>query len=279
MLRSILLALDGMADGTAAIDSAVALATRHGASVELRLTLDRAAITAPEAAGVGGVSMAAHREEAITTRLAARLDEVATVATERLAAAGVKTDPVRLDGDVRTELPRLAVQHDLVLLSNALRRRAADSDDLDLDFALPAEELIRSTPRPFILADRQPVGEGPVLVAYDGGRAAATALHLAALLGVVEGRHVQVLSIGEEEAERAAREACALLERHGAAAEPRMLAGSGDTADTICAEIEALHPALVIIGAFGDQMLNEWLFGSTTREVLNRAAPAIFLHA
>jgi nucleotide-binding universal stress UspA family protein len=278
LLRSILLALDGIADGTAAIESAVALAARHGAAIDLRLTLDRAAIAAPEAAGVGGVSRAAHREVAIASRLAARLDEVAQVATARLAEAGLHVQPVRLDGDVRSELPRLAVQHDLMVLSNALRRRAEDTDDLDVDFALPIEELIRATARPIVLADARPVAEGPVLVAYDGGRAAATTLHLAALLGLLEGRKVEVLTVDGGDPEVGAQDVCALLDRHGAMAEPRTVPEAGDTADTICAEIEARDPALVVLGAFGDRMLKQWLFGSTTREVLRRAAPPIFLH-
>ena len=279
MLRSILLALDGIADGTAAIDSAVALAVRHGAAIDLRLTLDRAAIAAPEAAGVGGVSRAAHREEAIASRLAARLDEVAQVATARLAEAGLRVQPVRLDGDVRAELPRLAVQHDLMVLSNALRRRAEDTDDLDVDFALPIEELIRATARPIVLADARPVADGSVLVAYDGGRAAATTLHLAALLGLLDGRKVEVLTVDGRDPDVGAQDVCALLNRHGAMAEPRTVPEAGDTADTICAEIEARDPVLIVLGAFGDRMLKQWLFGSTTREVLSRAAPPIFLHA
>jgi nucleotide-binding universal stress UspA family protein len=274
LLRSILLALDGIADGTAAIDSAVALAVRHGAAIDLRLTLDRAAIAAPEAAGVGGVSRAAHREEAIASRLAARLYEVAQVATARLAEAGLRVQPVRLDGDVRAELPRLAVQHDLMVLSNALRRRAEDTDDLDVDFALPIEELIRATARPIVLADARPVADGS-----DGGRAAATTLHLAALLGLLEGRKVEVLTVDGGDPDVGAQDVCALLNRHGAMAEPRTVPEAGDTADTICAEIEARDPALIVLGAFGDRMLKQWLFGSTTREVLSRAAPPIFLHA
>jgi nucleotide-binding universal stress UspA family protein len=257
----------------------VALAARHGAAIDLRLTLDRAAIAAPEAAGVGGVSLAAHREEAIASRLAARLDEVAQVATARLAEAGLRVQPVRLDGDVRAELPRLAVQHDLMVLSNALRRRAKDTDDLDVDFALPIEELIRATARPIVLADARPFADGPVLVAYDGGRAAATTLHLAALLGLLEGRKVEVLTVDGGDPDVGAQDVCTLLNRHGAMAEPRTVPEAGDTADTICAEIEARDPALIVLGAFGDRMLKEWLFGSTTREVLSRAAPPIFLHA
>ncbi len=279
MLRSILLALDGIADGTAAIDSAVALAARHGALIDLRLTLDRAAIAAPDAAGVGGVSGAAHRVEAIASRLAARLDVVAQAATARLGEAGLHVQPVRLDGDVRAELPRLAVQHDLLVLSNALRRRAEDTDDLDVDFALPIEELIRATARPIVLADARPVADGSVLVAYDGGRAAATTLHLAALLGLLEGRRVEVLTVDGGDPDVGAQDVGAFLNRHGAMAEARAVPEAGGTADTICAEIEARDPSLVVLGAFGDRMLKEWLFGSTTREVLSRAAPPIFLHA
>ena len=177
MLRSVLLALDGIADAEAAVETAAYLASAAGVSIDVRLTLDRAEIAGPEASGVAGLSSAEHRDAVIIRRLGGRLDSTGRLAGERLTAVGAAFTIDRLDGDVRAELPRLALGHDLVLLSNALRRRL-DSDDLDVTFALPAEELIRSTPRPFLLADRRSLGGGdgrPALAAFAGGRAAAAA--------------------------------------------------------------------------------------------------------
>lgn len=286
-LRSVLLALDGIADADAAVETAVYLASVRGAHVDIRLTLDRAEIAEPEASGVAGLSSAEHRDAVIIKRLSGRLDSLGRSTGERLAAAGGGSFAVeRLDGAVRAELPGLALAHDLVLLSNALRRRI-DSDDLDVEFALPVEELIRATPRPFLLADRRPlVGSGgPVLAAFDGDRGAAAALHAAARLGLLAGREVHVASVADdrEEAERLAAAGCAILARHeGAAAAviPRPIAADGgDAADLIAAELDALAADLLVMGAFGERSITEWLFGSTTRELLARAEPAVFLHA
>ncbi len=285
MLRSLLLALDGIADADAAVETAAYLAARKGAAIDVRLTLDRAAVAEPEAVGVAGLSRAEHRDAVILRRLGGRLDAAGRLASERLSAVeGVAFSIDRLDGDVRAELLRLALGHDLVLLSNALRRRA-DSDDLDVTFALPAEELIRATPRPFLLADRRPLGDdGPALVAFDGGRAATAALRSAVALGLLEGREVHVASVADDrgEAERLAADGCAILARHdhGATAAPRpLVADGGEAAGLIAAELDALGADLLVMGAFGERSLAEWLFGSTTRDLLARAGPAGFLHA
>lgn len=277
MLRSLLLALDGIADAGAAIDSAIALALEHGAAIDLRLTLDRAAITAPEGGGMVGASMAAHREEVIAGRLQARLREVGQQAGERLAAAGLEGEPQLLDGDVRRLLPQLALGHDLLVLSNAMRRRR-DSDDLDIDLALPVEGLVRAVARPLLLVDREPLRPGALLACHDGGRAAATALHLAVLLGLARGREAELLTVGAGEAEEAARQAMAMLDHHGVRGGCRTVDEEGDTADLLCREIEARAPALVVIGAFGERMIREWLFGSTTRTILDRVSPPILIH-
>ena len=285
MLRSLLLALDGIADAEAAVETAAYLAASKGVSIDVRLTLDRAAVAEPGAVGVAGLSRAEHRDAVIVRRLGGRLDATGRQVGERLAAVGGATFAVaRLDGDVGAELPRLALGHDLVLLSNALRRRA-DSDDLDITFALPAEELIRATPRPFLLADRRPLGDGPALVAFDGGRASISALRSAVALGLLEGREVvHVASVAEDrgEAERLAADGCAILARHRGttAASPRpLVADGGEAAGLIAAELDALGAGLLMMGAFGERSLAEWLFGSTTRELLARAEPAVFLYA
>jgi nucleotide-binding universal stress UspA family protein len=280
VLRSILLALDGIADGTAAVDVAVTLAVRHSAAVDLRLTLDRAAIAERGPVGIGGASRAAHRERVIAERLAGRLEQAERAALERLAGTGVEARPDRLDSDVRAELPRLAVEHDLVILSNALRRRA-DSDDLDLAFSLPVEDLVRATGRPFLLVDSRPLGDGPVLAAFDGGRSATRALQLAALLGLVGGRAARVVTVGpsREEAEATARRAARFLERHGAAAAAEGVASDGDHAEALAERVAALAPAMLVMGAFGERALGERLFGSTTRALLARAEPPLFVQA
>ena len=74
MLRGILLALDGIGDGTAAVEVAADLAAAT-APIDLRHTLDRAAIVEREPVGIGGASRAAHRERVIADRLVERLEQ------------------------------------------------------------------------------------------------------------------------------------------------------------------------------------------------------------
>ncbi|HEX8375268.1 MAG TPA: universal stress protein, partial [Geminicoccaceae bacterium] len=78
-----------------------------------------------------------------------------------------------------------------------------------------------------------------------------------------------------------AAEGCAILAGHGATAViPRPLVeGGGEAADLIAAELARLEAGLLVMGAFGERSFAEWLFGSTTRDLLARAEPAVFLYA
>lgn len=278
MLRSLLLALDGIVDHAAALDSALALVEASGCRLHVRLVLDRARIEAPEAVPLGGEAFRAHAVETVTARLATRLDRLAAEVEASLRARGLEGHLARLEGDAAGELALEAEAHDLVLLSNALRRREAE-ELADLAFALPVAELVPRCVRPLLLADAVPLGPGPAVAAYDGSPGAARALHTALLLGLLAGRPVQVVTVAaeEEEARAHAGRAALLLARHGLEARALALAGRGGFADELVAQIAALEPALVVMGAFGRRSWRDLLFGSATRELLERVAPPIFL--
>jgi nucleotide-binding universal stress UspA family protein len=276
MLRSLLLALDGIAPCEAMVETAAVLA-EDGAAVELCLALDRAAIESPEAVALGGLHVLEHRQAAIEDRLRRGLNRVAEITTARLAAAGVTPEVRHLEGDVMAELPALALQHDLLLLSNALHP-AEDDENIDNDFALSVAKLAAVTARPLLVANTRPLTPGPALVAYDGGRASARALHAAIHLGLLRERVVHVVTCGDQ-AESITKGAVALLRRHGLEAEAHAVDGSEDAAVVIIDHSETVGASLIVIGAFGERVLHHWLFGSTTDAILAKAEPPILLHS
>lgn len=278
MLRSLLLALDGIADHEAALASALDLARATGAGLHIRLGLDRARLEAPEAVPLGGEAFRRHAVETRAARLGARLDALAAEIDAALRARGLEGHPARVEGDVVAELALEAEAHDLVLLSHALRRRGAE-DSVDAPFALAPAAFVPSCPRPVLLVDAVPLGPGPAVAAYDGSLGSARALHAALLLGLLADRRVHVVTVAasREAAMAHAERAALLLARHGLSAEAHALAGQGGYADEILAQIEALDPALVVMGAFGRRSWRELLFGTVTDALLERVSPPLFL--
>lgn len=271
MLKSMLVALDGIADHRAILDSAVFLARRFGAAIEILLTVDRGRVFEPEAFGIGSVSRHEHLEETLLQRLRAGVEAVRAEAEQAVAAAGGEGGVALLEGAVEHELALEAQCHDLVLLSSGLRRRR-DEDIVEVDYALQVERLVREVPRPLLLADRQPLGEGPIIAAYDARPGAARALHALLYLGLAEGRPLHVVSVGndQETAAQTARLGVSLAERYGIATQ--LHGTQGEVASTLLAEIEALRPALVVMGSHhpGPPTWREWLFGTTAAGLLDR---------
>jgi nucleotide-binding universal stress UspA family protein len=278
VLRSLLLALDGIADHAAALASALDLAQAAGAGLHIRLTLDRARLEAPEAVPLGGETFRRHAAETRAARLAARLDRLAAEIEAALRARGLEGHPARIEGDVAAEVALEAEAHDLVILSHALRRPAAQ-ESVDAALALAPAALVPRCPRPVLLVDALSLGPGPAVAAYDGSPGSARALHAALLLGLLADRTVHVVTVAasrEEAAEHAGR-AALLLARHGLSAEAHALAGQGGYADEILAQIDALDPALVVMGAFGRRSWRDLLFGAVTDALLERVTPPVFL--
>ncbi len=135
MLRSLLLALDGIADDAAALASALDLAQATEAGLHVRLTLDRARLEAPEAVPLGGEAFRRHAAETRSARLGARLDALAAEVEVALRARVLEGHPARVEDDVVAELALEAEAQDLVTLSHALRRPAA-AEPVDAAFAL-----------------------------------------------------------------------------------------------------------------------------------------------
>lgn len=277
MLRSLLVALDGIADHAAAVDTALALARATGARLELRPVLDRARLEAREVVPLGGE---AFRRRAVATRLAqldARLTALEGELAARLRQEGIEGHLARLDGDAQRDLAFAAEAHDLLVLSNALRRRHEEAAETEL--ALPLGALVPACARPMLLADARPLAPGAAVAAYDGSRGAARALHAALLLGLLDGREVHVVTVAAARAEALAHaeQAALLCARHGLAARAHALEGSGSFADELLAQIAALDPALVVMGAFGRRSWRERLFGAVTQHLVDRVEAPLLL--
>jgi nucleotide-binding universal stress UspA family protein len=124
---------------------------------------------------------------------------------------------------------------------------------------------------------KQRVAEESVLVAYDGSAPSARTLASFAQSGLGDGRTVHIVSCNSDRDQAAewSEMAGRYLSRRGLHVELHAL--EGPPGETILALAGSLTAGLLAMGAFGHTSVYEFLFGSTTREILERLPLPVFL--
>lgn len=273
-LKSILAAFSGDPASCSALRLALDLQRRHGAH-----------LTGVVWHGPEPVAQRHRRylTQGVSTMLASREQDMASAVRAdfeaRVAAAGDASRATFIDLHSVEDfsLPERARAYDLVVMS----RQAAELNRAHAR-ARPDLVTLRSG-RPVIVVpdDQVHSASGPMLIAWDGKRAAARALadaiHLVAPTGPVT-----VLTIGTKPAPRpeAGDDVIDLLGRHGFAAERIVRpAGPGGIARTILAACAERGAGLLVMGAYEHSRFTEDLLGGVTREILTDAAlPVLMSH-
>jgi nucleotide-binding universal stress UspA family protein len=148
-----------------------------------------------------------------------------------------------------------------------------------------AETVVFESGRPVLLfragvADLPAEGFGDVVVAWDGGRAAARALADALPL-LKLARRVRVLTIVNEKAAAHAHlgsEVVRHLGAYGITAVVEEADAGGRKVGRVLTDHLAAHPAdLLVMGAYGHSRFREFLLGGATAHMLHDPATPIFL--
>jgi nucleotide-binding universal stress UspA family protein len=131
--------------------------------------------------------------------------------------------------------------------------------------------------RAAVFVARTPVNfKGPVVVAWDGGEPASRAARRAVpLLRHASEVIIAGAPVGDRPAELGRLQAYYAL--RGISATVLALPRTGDVAavlDTVCRDYKAEY---LVAGAFGRSRLHEFVFGGTTRALLNGAGPSLFM--
>jgi nucleotide-binding universal stress UspA family protein len=146
-----------------------------------------------------------------------------------------------------------------------------------------AESLVLSSGRPIILfPPRGTVRQiRRILVAWNARReairAAADALPL-----LVRAEAVEVLVVDHERhaghGPEPGADIARHMARHGAPVEVRRLSSRGeDVGRLLLSQAAAFHADLVVMGAYGQSQLSEWMFGGVTRTVLREAGLPVLM--
>ena len=283
MTKRILVVLDPDADTPVATDTAIDIATRHGADVTGLAFVDRDAIEADTAGGgIGSMYFAEKMREDLTDQTRHKARQLISAFGDRLDAVGVThtSDRVGEDGIVRNLLDEMRT-HDLLVAGRESHfyyhepeRRTHTLGKVLQECA--AAMLIVGHSRPDVRR---------VAVAYDGsGPAARTMQKFAQLAPFGTDLDVEVVHVrGSSESDRLASDrlradAAVYLGAHGFERVTTTAIESSDPSERVCELAQGDRADLVVSGAYAKSGFRKMLFGSSATKLLDEAKVPLFLY-
>jgi nucleotide-binding universal stress UspA family protein len=141
------------------------------------------------------------------------------------------------------------------------------------------QQIVADEQRPTIVARPGLRADGCVAVAWDGGKEASRAARTALPLLQKASRVVILAAPAAASRYFDAARLQEFLAVRGIAADVQTLTETGDVASVLVKAAIAIEANLLVSGAFGHPRLQEFIFGGTTRSLLNAApgSPSLFL--
>ncbi len=283
MTKRILVVLDPGHDTHIATQYAIEIAKAHDGAVTGLALVDRKRIN--EAAIGGGVG-AMYYAEKLRRDLA---DEVRTEAQKLLAefveeveAAGAHhTDDHIAENGVVQAITEDMKTHDLLVAGHESHFYYADPERRTHALADIVAEGAAAT----LVTESEYRRVRKVLVAYDGGTAAARALqkfaHLSPFGNNLDLEVFHVRDKGREaqlESERLLRGASAYLEDHGFAPIVKTSVEGGDPLNRILEHCKASEADLIVSGAYSASGIKKFFFGFTAKGIIEKSSVPLFLY-
>jgi nucleotide-binding universal stress UspA family protein len=275
MLKTILIGLDGSPYSETALEMALDWGRRFDAMLVGLGIIDEPAIARPQPLPPGAVSVAAFSQKSVLADARRKVEAFLGRFSVRCAKAGVACKVLEDAGLPWEEIVRESQRYDLVLLGKRTYFRLNTDEGVDNTL----QQVLRYGSRPVVTAPEVLGGRG-VLVAYDGGVAAARAVQTLQATGLDEGEEVHVVTIDRDftAAATCAGRAAEFLGYHGIKAAADPVAAEGSPADLLLQEVRRLSPRLLVMGAYGHSRLREIVFGSTTRALLKASPVPLLLY-
>ena len=273
MIKDILVCLEGSASTERAVDLGLELAREHGARL-----VGLAIIDDPDLRpNPSEVDLKQHRDLALLESARKQAEAALAQFETRCQLAGVATRTLEVRGRPAAKILDEMTEHDLTLIGrNAnflLETKQQDADTRD--------DVLHRARKPVMIVPEEPARAGhDVLVAFDGSSAAKRAALAFAESGLAQGRTVHVASMdddGEQAWEMASR-GVDLLREHSVAAKPRSLVSALPIADALLELRRKLGAGLMVTGAYASSRFTEMLWGSVTREMIEKSPVPLFLH-
>ena len=276
MLKTILVGLDGSAYS----QTAARLAHEWSGRFQARLVglgiIDEPAIRKSEAVPLGASYYKHLSEEERLAEARQRVERFLAEFARGCAEAGLSCQLLVEVGSPYEQIVREAQRCDLIVLGQQTyfhfetQERACDT----------LQSVLKSAPRPVVTVPEKLGAGRATVIAYDGSLQAARALQVFQALGLAGSGPVEVVSVaaGHEDAERRCALAVEYLGSHQIQARPQPLVSGRDPGQLILEQAQRLGAGLLVMGAYGQATLREFVLGSVTRTVLKETTVPLFLY-
>ena len=139
------------------------------------------------------------------------------------------------------------------------------------------QQLVANEQRPTVVARPGLKADGLMAVAWDGGKEATRATRTAMPLLEKASRVVILGAPAASSRDFDPHRLKDFLRARGIEADVELINGSGDAASLLLGAAKTLGASLLVSGAFGHARLREFIFGGTTRTLLQADSPSLFL--
>ncbi|MEM1361375.1 MAG: universal stress protein [Pseudomonadota bacterium] len=275
-MKTIIVAFDGTEGAVAALATAAKLTKRSDGHVVAVM-----AHASAEAYAVKGHWIPAQAREIMAQanqQILSDAENAFQQAVDRLHL-GDRVSFEKIGGRVDDVLARRARTADLLVL-------ARPEAETDMHMVQHPDQIVMRSGRPLLVLPKgsgswtnaDAVDAGPVVVAWDGKRAAARALGDAVPL-LQPGTEIVLLTVGVDTMSYPDHNALAYLERHGFTARHEINGTPPQVTQSILAFCDVTDPSLLVMGAYEHSKFQVDLTGAPTAQILRQAnLPVLMAH-
>lgn len=275
MLKSLIVGVNGSRLSQAAVQVAVDWARKLEIPVTFVAVLDVEGLTGGQSVGMMGSSFKAERDEKVLASWRERLQGALADAARAADEAGVQYESQSVEGSPVKVLEREAHRHDLLIIG----RRAEPRSDREPASTASMMEIVRTSPRPVVVAGPTRPNGSSVVVAYDGSSQASQALESFIHSGLYAGYPIHLVGVSDrpEEMEERLEGPQEYARRHGREIHVHVLPAGRGVSETILEFADRQSAALLVMGTHASPGLKKLLLGSVSRAAVQTAPMPVFL--
>jgi nucleotide-binding universal stress UspA family protein len=276
MLKRILILLGETPSSIAARQYAFRLAQATGAEVAGVAGIDLNYIEAPMLGGIGASAYKVRLEEQLKKQAGEIRQRLHDTLELECRSRNVAFEWLSFEGDPIAALYLAAEARDLIVTGHDTTFRGNVRERLSEILA----KLLLITPRPVIVGPNELSKAEDIMLAYDGSVPAMRAVQMFTLLGIGRGRRIFITSTDESQelAVRRASGAASYLRAHGYDVDVNPITSDIHPADVLKIQIADQKIGTLVMGAYGHRGFREFLFGSTTRTLLEDPPCTLFVY-
>jgi nucleotide-binding universal stress UspA family protein len=277
MIAKILICIEGSPSATSATSVAIEAAQRLAATLVGMAIVDEPDIRAGTPTSIGGASFKHERDDVLVADAHKHAALWLTTFVERCQAAGLSARTMEVVGRPAAEILAEMQAHDLTVIGRGANFRF-ETEETD-----PAtrDTILHRARRPVIITpDAATSADGPVLVSFDGSSAAKRALFSFAESGLAANREVHVGTVDDDGADawEMANRAVQMLKQGNIYAKLHNVVSALPIVEALLELRAKLGAGMMVMGAYTSIRLKTMIWGSVTRELIEKTEVPLFLH-